>query len=165
MEKTKLNVIYAELRNSVELLGYDCVGFELTQESGMNILRVYVDMPGGVDLNDCEKVARAVNDYLDTVENVLPEKYYLEVSSPGLERPLFVPDDYRRFIGQKVYVSLGSGKHAEGAIDSVDDDGTLRLSCRSGKRAIAWSDIKRGKLVYVEETGQKKTFKKTSRKK
>lgn len=57
MNKERLDVIFAELKNRISLLGYDCAGSELINEDGMNLLRVYLDMPRGVDLSDCETVA------------------------------------------------------------------------------------------------------------
>lgn len=165
MDKTKLGEVYKVLRERIETLGYDCVGFELDTEDESNILRVYVDMPGGVNLSDCETVARDVTEYLDEYENSLPERYYLEVSSPGLERPLFAPEDYRKFIGSEAQASLKGNRTVTGVIKSVDDDGTVLFLSAEGERMVLFSDIKRGKLVYKEEKGQKKTFKKIAKKK
>ena len=110
MEKFSLNDIYSGLRERIESLGYDCVGFENVTEDEMKILRIYVDLPGGVNLSDCEAVAREVNVYLDGMESYLPERYYLEVSSPGIERPLFTLEDYRAFSGREAQLLLKGGK-------------------------------------------------------
>ncbi len=165
MNIEKVNEVFAELRIKIDSLGYDCAGMELVNESGMNILRVYLEMPGGIDLADCENVAREVNDYLDAVENVLPERYFLEVSSPGLERPLFTASDYGKFIGKEAALSLKGGKKAQGQIVSCGEDGTVVLSVSGEERNFPINDIKRGHLVYVKEGGQKKTFKKIPKKK
>ena len=165
MDKTKLGEIYNGLRERVELQGYDCVGFELAAEDGMNILRVYVDMPGGISLSDCETVARGVTEYLDEHESSLPDKYFLEVSSPGLERPLFTPDDYRKFEGKEAQVVLKGNKIITGVITSIEEDGTIHLLTTDGDRTAPFTEIKKGKLIYKEEKGQKKTFKKIPKKK
>lgn len=165
MEKEKLDEIYNEMKVCIESEGYDCAGFELVSESGMNILRAYIDMPGGVDLSDCETVARVVTEYLDTVESALPDRYYLEVSSLGLERPLFCHGDYVTFCGKKIAIALKNGKKIEVVLKSVADD-TVTILDRSGEeKIIAFEDIKKANLIYEPETGQKKTFKKTGKKK
>jgi len=165
VEKEKLDEIYKEMKACIEGEGYDCAGFELVSESGMNILRAYIDMPGGVDLSDCETVARVVTEYLDTVESALPERYYLEVSSLGLERPLFCPEDYAAFCGKKATVALKNGRKLQVTLLSVADDAVTVLDKSGGERVLAFEDIRKANLVYEPETGQKKTFKKTAKKK
>lgn len=160
MDKPKLCEIYSSLRERVESMGYDCVGFELVTEDGMDILRVYADMPGGVSLSDCELIARGVNEYLDENESSLPEKYFLEVSSPGLERPLFTLEDYRKFNGKEAKAEIKGGKSVTGIINVAEDDGTIHFLTLDGDRKIDFSEIKKGKILYKEEKGQKKTFKK-----
>ena len=166
MDKAKTEEIFSALRAQVEALGYDCVGFEFAAEGGEETLRVYADMPGGIDLHDCQTISEALNTYLDSVESSLPDKYLLEVSSPGLERPLFRPEDYLRFAGQEAQLSLKNGGAARGAIKTVSEDGTeLTLLCEDGERTVEFSGVRRGNLVYHEEKGQKKTFKKQPKKK
>ena len=109
MNQEKYNEIYRAVCARVEALGYECAGFEAVSENGMNIVRVYLEMPGGIDTGDCEIVSRDVGEYLDTVEEDLPDRYFLEISSPGVERPLFVIEDYRRFAGNEVEISLKKG--------------------------------------------------------
>lgn len=165
MEKDKLEAIYADMRKCIETEGYDCAGFELISESGMNILRAYIDMPGGVDLSDCETVARVVTEYLDTVESALPDRYFLEVSSLGLERPLFCPEDYAAQCGKKIAVNLKSGKKIEVLLKEASNDEIKVLDKSGEERTIAFEDIRKANLIYEEEVGQKKTFKKTAKKK
>ena len=164
MEKIKLTDIYKTLRERIELLGYECVGFENVSEDGMKILRVYVDLPAGINLSDCEVVARGINLYLDEMESSLPERYYFEVSSPGLERPLFTPEDYKTFSGKEAQISLKGGKKVTGIINGVDEDEKVSLISADGESSVPFADIKKGKLIYKEEKGQKKTFKKIKKK-
>lgn len=165
MNKERLDVIFAELKNRISLLGYDCAGSELINEDGMNLLRVYLDMPGGVDLSDCETVAREVTDYLDTVEKDLPEKYFLEVSSLGLERPFFSAEDYTAHIGKEARLVVKGNKEIVGLIKAVNENISVVIALKDGDRTVLFSDIKRGSLVYKKETGEKKTFKKIPKKK
>lgn len=98
----KLNAIIAP---TVTALGYELVGFELTSGGRGSLIRIYIDNPSGVTVSDCERVSRQVSAVLD-VEDPIPGGYDLEVSSPGLDRPLFTLDHYRRFIGKRVKIRL-----------------------------------------------------------
>ncbi|MFT5114467.1 MAG: ribosome maturation factor RimP [Parasphingorhabdus sp.] len=88
----------------VEDLGYELVLVELTG-GGSKVLRLYIDAPGGVLLVDCQQVSRSVSAQLD-VEDPITGNYSLEVSSPGLDRPLVKPEHFQRFIGQRVKVRV-----------------------------------------------------------
>lgn len=166
MNQEKYNEIYRAVGARVEALGYECAGFEAVTENGMNIVRVYLEMPGGIDTGDCEIVSRDVSEYLDTVEEELPEHYFLEISSPGVERPLFVIEDYRRFAGNEVEVSLKKGgRKIRGVIAGTPSDCEVTLRTPGGETAVLLGDVKRAHLVYVPQRGQKKTFKKIPKKK
>jgi ribosome maturation factor RimP len=83
--------------------GYELVEVEWTLELGGWILRLYIDKPGGVTIDDCQAASRTVEPALD-VENFIEPSYALEVSSPGLERPLRKPADFSRFAGRRAHV-------------------------------------------------------------
>ncbi|MDX1608684.1 MAG: ribosome maturation factor RimP [Halofilum sp. (in: g-proteobacteria)] len=86
-------------------LGYELVGVEYGGGPGNGRLRVYIDTAGGVTLDDCEAVSRDLSAALD-VDDPIPEAYVLEVSSPGINRPLFGRADFERFCGERVSVRL-----------------------------------------------------------
>lgn len=87
-------------------LGLDILDVELTRESGTQYLKVFIDRPGGrVDLTDCERVSRGLGQWLDEADPVAGE-FLLEVSSPGLDRPLKKDRDYQRYRGRMVEVTL-----------------------------------------------------------
>lgn len=166
MNQEKYKEIHRAIYARVETLGYECAGFEILRENGADIVRVYLEMPGGVDTADCEIVSRAVGEYLDSVEEELPDRYFLEISSPGIERPLFVIDDYRRFVGKEVEISLRQGgRRLHGVIAGTLSDDEITLKIKNGETNVALNDIKRAHLVYVPNHGQKKTFKKIPKKK
>lgn len=75
-------------------------------ERGRRILRLSIDKPGGVTIGDCSAVSREVSNLLD-VHNLIPQRYTLEVSSPGLDRPLREPSDFRRNLGRLIQVTAG----------------------------------------------------------
>ncbi len=89
----------------VESLGYELVCLEL-QGSGSNaLLRLYIDGPQGIGLEDCERVSREVSATMD-VADPISSSYRLEVSSPGLDRPLAKPEHFQRFVGRQAKVQM-----------------------------------------------------------
>jgi ribosome maturation factor RimP len=87
-------------------MGYELVGTELVSRAKAGtLLRIYIDQEAGITLHDCEAVSRQVSGVLD-VENPIEENYDLEVSSPGLDRPLFNKEHFDRFADSKVSVRL-----------------------------------------------------------
>src|SRR5919206_5304930 len=88
---------------TLDFLGYDLYDLALTGSGGHTTLRVQIDRPEGVSLDDCERVSKSLSALLDQADP-LPTRYDLEVSSPGAERPLRNLEDYRRFIGKRANV-------------------------------------------------------------
>lgn len=86
-------------------MGYELVGAEFVTQGRQAILRIYIDSPNGIMLEDCQKASHQLSGILD-VEDPIRGEYNLEVSSPGLERPIFKESDYERFKGQKVKLKL-----------------------------------------------------------
>ena len=87
----------------LESLGMELVDIEFVRAGRDSVLRLFIDKEGGVTLDDCADVSRELSAILD-VEDVIPGHYSLEVSSPGLDRPLKKPADYERFVGRLVKV-------------------------------------------------------------
>lgn len=96
--------VFSRIQNIVEGMGYECPGCEITFEYGRKILRVYIDSIGGISAGDCEKVSRRINPFLDESDFPLDDRYFLEVSSPGLDRPLFSLKDFEKYKGRKVRI-------------------------------------------------------------
>lgn len=113
------------LEPSVERLGYELSDLELKLGANDGLLRIYIDRPEGVDVNDCERVSQQVSALLD-VEDPLPGHYTLEVSSPGLDRTLTKPAHFVRFIGSDVRVKLkfplDGRRNFRGVLKSADDE-------------------------------------------
>ncbi|HET7922478.1 MAG TPA: ribosome maturation factor RimP [Gammaproteobacteria bacterium] len=93
------------LEPAVVALGYELVELEFHGQGRNSVLRLYIDGPKGVTLDDCERVSRQVSGVLD-VEDPIPGHYALEVSSPGLDRPLRRLEDFERFVGQRAKLEL-----------------------------------------------------------
>ena len=106
--------------------GYDLVEVEWQREGGAWVLRLYVDKPGGIGIDDCQTASRLVETILD-VDDFIEPAYSLEVSSPGLERPMRKPEDFKRFAGQRAKVrTFGPIQSAPGLPPRKQWTGTLR---------------------------------------
>ncbi len=114
-------------------LGLDRVEFD--REGGQWFLRVFLDHPGGVTIEHCEEVSRELGEVLDRVDPI-EDAYSLEVSSPGLERPLRNDADYERFRGRLVslhlYRAVGGKKILTGRLEGLDGEGRVVLEIGSG---------------------------------
>lgn len=89
----------------IEKIGYELYDVEYTKEGKNYFLRIFIDNKKGIDLNDCEKVSNAINDILDE-KNYIKEQYFLEVSSPGIERILRKDKHLEQNIGKQINVKL-----------------------------------------------------------
>jgi ribosome maturation factor RimP len=117
------------IRQEVELLGYELLGVELSgQGKGAALLRIYIDHADGIVLDDCVQVSHQISGVLD-VEDPIKERYQLEVSSPGMDRPLFEKAHFERFKGCKVRIKTQvkiEGRHRfTGELGGVEDNQVL----------------------------------------
>ena len=97
--------IWSLIEPVVEGMGYEVVDIEFRPHPTDGLLRIFIDKPGGIQLEDCEEVSKQVSGVLD-VEDPIPGQFNLEVSSPGLERPLRKQQDFIRFAGEKIKIKL-----------------------------------------------------------
>lgn len=105
MSKRKVTEIIEEMATPiVEEEQLELVDVEYKKEGANWFLRVFIDKAGGVDIDDCGRVSEKLSELLDEVDPI-PNAYFLEVSSPGAERPLKKPADYERSIGKNVYIT------------------------------------------------------------
>ncbi len=135
-------------------LGYECVHAGIRSEFGRLKLQVLIDTLGGINAGDCELVSGHINSYLDSMPEIPgldKGRYYLEVSSPGIERPLYKLEDYERFHGREARVRLSKlidgRKTFTGIIQNVSDGMVVILS--EGKEySLPFQEIKGGNLVF-----------------
>lgn len=133
---------------------FELVDVEFVKEAGNWYLRAYIDKPGGITIDDCEKVSRTLSDVLDR-EDYIEEAYYLEVSSPGLTRPLKKAKDYDRNIGRPVDIKLFRAvegcKEFTAILASYTDD-TVCVTLEGGKElTIAKKNISLIRQSFTEE--------------
>ncbi|MBN2887110.1 MAG: ribosome maturation factor RimP [Chromatiaceae bacterium] len=137
-------------RRVVEPLGFELVGVEFFQQgAGRATLRVYIDQARGITLDDCTAVSHQLSAVLD-VEDPLPGQYDLEVSSPGLDRPLVFPEHYQRFVGQTVRVRLAErieGRRRLEGVLSAYADGVVSIEADGRRWEIPLAAIESARLV------------------
>ena len=109
----------------VEEYGFELVDVEYVKEGSTWYLRSYIDKPGGISIDDCEKVSRRLSDLLDQ-EDFIEDAYIMEVSSPGLGRPLMMEKDFRRRLGEEVeirtYRMIDKQKEFTGILKDYDEN-------------------------------------------
>ncbi len=93
------------LKPAMESLGYELIGLEYGDRGRGMLLRIYIDKEAGIQIADCETASRRIGAILD-VEDIMAGHYDLEVSSPGLDRPLFKAEHYRRFISRRIKIVM-----------------------------------------------------------
>jgi ribosome maturation factor RimP len=138
------------LRPVVESIGYELEDVTVTSAGRRSLVRVSVDADGGIDLDGIAAVSRLISDVLDAEEPGGPAfagPYVLEVSSPGVDRPLTEQRHWRRAAGRLVQVPVGD-KTVAGRVLKVSEQG-VTFDVDGSERDIAWSDLGRGK-VQVE---------------
>ena len=133
-------------------LGFECLGIEYAPSRGNSLLRIYIDAPDRpITLDDCEAVSREVSATLD-VNDPIAGRYTLEISSPGLDRPLKRAADFTRFAGQRAAIALrlplNGRKRFTGTLEGLDEAGeSLKLRCDVGEFVFRLSDIDKAHLV------------------
>lgn len=104
--------------------GFELVDVEYVKEGGNRFLRIIVDKPGGIDIEDCGKISEFASRQLDVLDPI-QEAYFLEVTSPGAERPLKSPADFAKAVGSNVYITtyepVNGFKEFEGVLQSYDE--------------------------------------------
>jgi len=144
------------LETLINSMGYELVGLELLMRNRNALLRIYIDFidsVGGsaITVDDCSKVSHQVSAMLD-VEDPIPGHYTLEVSSPGVDRPLFKLLDYQKFIGRAVKIKLkmliNQRRQYKGTLTKVEGENITLLSYDSNQEVVLpFSSIDKGNLI------------------
>jgi len=136
-----------------EFLAEERVELDDLELSGRT-LRVVVDAEGGIDLDHITNVSRGVSRLLDDREDLVPDSYNLEVTSPGLERKLRRPRHYQKALGRPVRVRTTGGETVRGDLAEVDDDGFL-VSSESGQTRVAFAEVAKARTVFEPSSNPK----------
>jgi len=135
---------------TVEGMGYELVGVEFQGRGGSGaLLRVYIDSVEGITVDDCSGVSHQLSGVLD-VEDPIKGEYNLEISSPGLDRPLFTREQYEKFAGSRVTVKLrikqDGRRRFEGILKGVDNDNVL-VEGEDGLFRLPLSGIEKARVI------------------
>jgi len=138
------------LQPAIEVLDLELWGIEYLTKGRSALLRVYIDSDEGVTIDDCEKVSRQISAILD-VEDPITGEYTLEVSSPGLDRPLFTAEQYVAYVGEVINVRLNSPidgrRKFKGVLNSADPK-TIVMTVDNQPVEILFSQIEKANVAY-----------------
>lgn len=148
MEKV-LEKIEKIISPATQELGLELVDVEYVQEGGYFYVRVYIEKKDGeINLEDCAKLSHKIDEPIDTL---IEHKFFLEVSSPGIERPLKKESDYVRFTGEKIKVSLkhklDDNKNWTGILEKLEN-GIVYLNIESRILEIPFGEIRKANIVF-----------------
>ncbi len=142
-------VIEAYAESLMDELGLELVEVQFRREGHGWVLRIFIDKEDGVTIDDCTAVSRSISTWLD-VEDLIEHAFHLEVSSPGLERPLKNIDDFKRFAGRKARVKIKEPRDERrvftGILESVQDN-EITLIVDENKVHIAFDEIAKARLA------------------
>ena len=148
------DIVAAELEGFLSENGYELYNVEFVKEGRDRFLRVYIDLPDPdeyVGTEDCEKVSRYLSEVLDE-KDPIAQNYYLEVSSPGMDRALIRDEDYDRYAGRQVEVSLYSAingrKKLEGTLKGLEGD-EIVITDDSGEIRLPREKVAKTKLAVI----------------
>jgi ribosome maturation factor RimP len=137
------------LRPAVEEVGKELLGIEFVSAGKHSVLRLFIDHENGIDVDDCAEVSRQVSAILD-VEDPISTEYNLEVSSPGLDRPLFDLSHFEAVIGENIDVKLSmplNGRRKfKGKLEAIEND-TLIVTVDGQDYELVYSNIDKANLV------------------
>ncbi|WP_300362163.1 ribosome maturation factor RimP [Hydrogenimonas sp.] len=135
-----------EVRKVVESHGAKLYDTEVVNEDGHTVYRVYILKDGGVDLDLCADISRDLSPMLDVYPPVSGQ-YYLEVSSPGVERTLKKPEHFEQSVGEKVYLKLSSGDRVKGTLKGFEN-GEVILETEHGEERFPLNEIRKARTYY-----------------
>jgi ribosome maturation factor RimP len=143
--------VEAVVRPILDGYGFEWVDAEYLSEQSRWVLRLYIDKPGGITLDDISLVSREASSILD-VEDVIPHRYVLEVSSPGLARPLAKPAHFERALGKRASIKartpLDGRRNFKAVIDSVSGDAVNVTDFDGKKFSIRFDNIAKARLEF-----------------
>ena len=132
----------------VEALGFELVGIEFIR-GRTSTLRIYIDSEDGINVDDCADVSRQVSAILD-VEDPIADKYNLEVSSPGLDRPLFTLEQFQRYVGEDIAVHLRipvlDRRKWQGKLEKIEND-MLTLIVDGQEQVLIFGNIQKANVI------------------
>ncbi len=137
------------LQGSIEDLGCELWGIECQRSGRFMTVRVFIDKEGGVTIDDCADISRQVSAILD-VEDPIADKYNLEVSSPGLDRPLFTLAQYKRYLGEEILIHLRipmmERRKWQGKLERIENH-MLTLKVDDQEQTFVFGNIQKANVI------------------
>jgi ribosome maturation factor RimP len=154
MALNKKSVITGQIADLAEPilfeLGFELVDVDYLSEHGRWVLRIYIDKAGGVTIDDCARISVELGDLID-IKDIVRHEYVLEISSPGLNRPLNKEADFTRVIGKKVKIKMkipvNGRRNFSGYLKDVRDH-EIYIEDEGGLITLPWPEIDKANLVY-----------------
>ncbi|WAW15638.1 ribosome maturation factor RimP [Peptostreptococcus equinus] len=152
MKKNTAQRVEELIKPSVDELAYELVDVEYVKEAGVYYLRVIIDSPDGIGLDECENLSRVINPILDENDFIV-ENYFLEVCSPGIDRVLKREKEFSKYSGKEVEVKLYKNdeelktKHFEATLVGLDEKGNVELEYNDKKIIFDRKDIAQIRLA------------------
>lgn len=148
--KSSVALITELVQPTIEALGLQLWGIEHLSQGKFSLLRIYIESDEGILIEDCEKVSRQVSALLD-VEDPITGEYTLEVSSPGIDRPLFALDQFQQYIGETVNIKtrgpVNGRRKFKGTIAAVEDESVV-VQIDGEDYSVPHGEIDKAVLVY-----------------
>jgi ribosome maturation factor RimP len=142
--------IHRLIHKDVEEKGFELVDLQFNRGKGRYLLRIFIDHEKGIRIDDCERISQKISASLDEAD-LIPGPYVLEVSSPGLDRPLKKKEDFKRFRGHWVKLTFADPQQKTRSIDgkilSCDDNILILENKKEEKQDIPYSSIIKAKLI------------------
>ena len=137
------------IKNTVDGLGYQLWGYEYRPHSESALLRIFIEKQDGISIEDCASVSRQIGAVLD-VENIIPVAYLLEVSSPGMDRVLFTPDQYQDYLGETIKIRtrtpIDERRNFKGSLIKTNES-NVTVKVDNQEFEIPFESIDRARLV------------------
>lgn len=150
MRKIANPVLYERMKTLVDGMGYELIGCEMLSQAGRMLFRLYIDSEKGVTVDDCTRVSRQISAMMD-VDDPFQDRYSLEVSSPGIDRPLFELAHFRKVIGKRVkvrlYAPINQRRQYTGCLLSVEGEEITILDASEQEVKLPFSAIEKANLI------------------
>ncbi len=153
MSQSMKSILWDLANKTGQELGYEVVEITFLREGPKRILRVFIDHPEGIGIQDCERFSKRLSNLLDEADPIT-SSYLLEISSPGIDRPLTKPEHFRRFTGEtiqlRLYSSFQGRKNIKGRLEgwSDEEEGKVLVDVDGEKFIIPWTLISKARLYY-----------------
>lgn len=143
--------LYERMATLVSGMGYELVGCEMLSQSGSMLFRIYIDSEKGLTVDDCSKVSRQIGAMMD-VDDPFQGHYRLEVSSPGIDRPLFELDHFHRYLGKRIkvrlYAPINQRRQFVGMLKQVEgEEITILVDASDEEVKLPFSAIEKANLI------------------